>query len=59
MHRIKGELRDYIRRMREVDIRVGRPFPPMVQYNRLSLGLPEEMERFSEVLKSFRDKGWV
>lgn len=59
MHRIKGDLRDYIRRMRELDIRVGRPFPPMLEYNRLSLGLPEEMERFAEVLRSFRDKDWV
>jgi histidinol-phosphate aminotransferase len=59
MHRIKGELRDYIERMRALDIRVGRPFPPMLEYNRLSLGLPEEMERFTDTLRDFRDKGWV
>ncbi len=59
MHRVPGELGDYIRRMREHGIRVGRPFPPMLGYNRLSLGLPAEMERFTEVLRRFRRQGWV
>jgi histidinol-phosphate aminotransferase len=59
MHRIKGDLREYIGRMRDIDIRVGRPFPPMLEYNRLSLGLPQEMERFAEALRGFRQKGWV
>jgi histidinol-phosphate aminotransferase len=38
---------------------VGRPFPPMLEYNRLSIGSPEEMERFTQVLREFRGKGWV
>ena len=59
MHRINGELQDYINRMREHDIQVGRPFPPMLEYNRLSIGLPEEMERFVETLRTFRQNGWV
>lgn len=59
MHRVPGDVRDYIRRMREHDVRVGRPFPPMTGHNRLSFGLPEEMERFAEVLREFRRKGWV
>ena len=59
MHRITGDLRTYIDRMREHDILVGRPFPPMLTYNRLSIGLPEEMERFAETLRTFRRNGWV
>lgn len=59
MHRIAGELRDYIERMRGEGIRVGRPFPPMLGWNRLSLGSPAEMERFAAVLRTFRGRGWV
>lgn len=59
MHRITGELQDYNRRMREQNIIVGRPFPPMLTYSRVSIGLPEEMETFTETLRGFRSKGWV
>jgi len=59
MHRIKGEHEVYRRRMREHNIEVGRPFPPMLTYNRLSLGLPAEMEQFAETLRMFRTQGWV
>lgn len=59
MHRINGDLRTYIDRMRDEGVRVGRPFPPMLQWNRLSFGLPEEMERWADTLRGFRKKGWV
>ncbi len=59
MHRISGDLREYINRMREAGIRVGRPFPPMLEFNRLSFGLPEEMERHAETLRDFRRRGWI
>ena len=59
MHRINGDLQTYIGRMREHDMLVGRPFPPMLTYNRLSIGLPEEMEQFAETLRTFRQNGWV
>jgi histidinol-phosphate aminotransferase len=59
MHRIPGELGVYQKRMAESEVRVGRKFPPMLEYNRLSIGLPEEMERFAETLRGFRKKGWV
>ncbi len=59
MHRIRGELDVYIDRMKTEGIRVGRPFPPMLSYSRLSFGLPEEMELFAEKLRAFRQKGWV
>jgi histidinol-phosphate aminotransferase len=59
MHRIGGDLRAHIVRMREHGIQVGRPFPPMLGYNRVSIGLPEEMEQFAETLRAFRREGWV
>ncbi len=59
MHRISGDLQTYIGRMREHGILVGRPFPPMLSYNRLSIGLPEEMETFAETLREFRRQSWV
>lgn len=59
MHRVPGDLDAYRRRMEERGIRVGRSFPPLLAYNRLSLGLPQEMERFAEVLRDFRTRGWV
>lgn len=59
MHRINGELGTYINRMREAGILVGRPFPPMLEWNRLSFGLPNEMDRWAETVKDFRQKGWI
>lgn len=59
MHRISGDLREYIGRMAEAGIRVGRPFPPMLDFNRCSLGLPEEMDRHAETLRDFRRRGWI
>ncbi len=59
MHRIPGDLRQYVTRMGEAGIQVGRPFPPMLSHNRVSFGLPQEMERFADTLRDFRRKGWV
>jgi len=59
MHRIPGDLETYQKRMAEAGAQVGRKFPPMLEYNRLSIGQPEEMERFTEILRGFRMKGWV
>ena len=59
MHRINGDLRTYIGRMRDAGLLVGRPFPPMLGWNRLSFGLPEEQGRWAETIRSFRQKGWV
>ena len=57
MHRIRGDLRDHIARMRANGVRVGRAFPPMVEWNRVSFGLPEEMGRWAEVLRRMRAAG--
>ncbi len=59
MHRINGDLRAYNTAMGARGIRVGRPFPPMRNYSRLSIGLPEEMERFADTLRAFRREGRV
>jgi histidinol-phosphate aminotransferase len=59
LHGIPGDQNDYIRRMREAGVWVGRPFPPFLDHNRLSFGTPEEMGRFAEVLREFRRQGWV
>jgi histidinol-phosphate aminotransferase len=49
----------YNTRMAEAGFLVGRPFPPMTSWSRVSLGLPEEMTRFAETLRGFRRRGWV
>ncbi len=59
MHRIEGDLGTYRTRMAEAGLLVGRAFPPMLDYNRLSFGLPEEMDRWAETVKGFRKKGWI
>lgn len=57
MHRINGELGTYIAKMLENSVRVGRAFPPMLNYNRVSLGLPEELSKWAEVLTKLRANG--
>lgn len=52
MHRVPGDLGAYIANMRSAGIRVGRPFPPMTGWNRVSFGLPAEMARWAEALKA-------
>jgi histidinol-phosphate aminotransferase len=59
MHRINGDLQAYIGRMRDQGIRVGRPFPPMLEWNRVSFGLPEEMGRWAEALRGMRAVGAI
>lgn len=59
MHRIPGELADYNQRMFDAGFNVGRPFPPMTDWSRLSMGLPEDMSRLSEVMWDFRKKSWI
>ena len=59
-HEIRGDLNHYIQRMKDRDILVGRPFPPMLSFNRVSLSAtPEELGRFTDTLRTFRKNGWV
>jgi histidinol-phosphate aminotransferase len=59
MHHIGVDVHGYIDRFAEAGIAVGRPFPPMLQYNRLSLGTPEEMGRWADTIRDFRRRGWI
>ena len=59
-HEIRGDQDTYIRRMREHGILVGRKFPPLLSYNRLSLSAtPAALGRFVDTLRMFRSRGWV
>jgi histidinol-phosphate aminotransferase len=59
MHRINGDLATYRGRMADQGLLVGRDFPPMLDHNRLSFGLPDEMDRWASAIKDFRSKGWI
>lgn len=59
MHRINGDLATYRNRMADAGLLVGRNFPPMLDHNRLSFGLPDEMDRWASTIKDFRSKGWI
>jgi histidinol-phosphate aminotransferase len=59
MHRLAGSIRDYIKRMEDHGVLVGRPFPPFDNYCRISLGLPNEMKKYSAIMRQFRTKGWL
>jgi histidinol-phosphate aminotransferase len=59
MHQINGDLATYRNRMADAGLLVGRNFPPMLDHNRVSFGLPNEMDRWAATLKDFRKKGWV
>lgn len=57
MHRIAGDIQSYRARMDAAGIWVGRPFPPMLDHCRVSIGLPDEMERLTEMMRQFREEG--
>jgi histidinol-phosphate aminotransferase len=59
MHKISTDLQTHSNRMREQGILVGRAFPPMTQWNRVTFGLPEHMTYFVDTLKNFRTEGWI
>jgi histidinol-phosphate aminotransferase len=56
---LKAPLAPFVKRMREENIMVGRPFPPADTWCRISIGTPAEIRYFVEKLKEFRQKGWV
>ncbi|MGG4608812.1 pyridoxal phosphate-dependent aminotransferase [Providencia sp. Me31A] len=58
-HKVNGDVKTYKQRMADANVMVGREFPPVVGWNRLTLGTPEEMEQFVIVLKQFHEKGWA
>ena len=58
-HEIKGDVKTYIAKMRENHIVVGREFPPIEGFSRVTLGTAEEMTVFIDALKLLRQQGWV
>jgi histidinol-phosphate aminotransferase len=59
MHRIRGDHARYAARMREEGINVGRQFPPMLDWNRVSIGLPDEMDAWARSIRKLRGEGLV
>lgn len=59
MHRVRGDLDAYIARMREEGVAVGRAFPPLLSHNRVSIGLPDEMEAWAGALRKLRGDGLI
>lgn len=59
LHEIKGDVKTYIDRMLKQGIAVGREFPPITGFSRVTLGTPDEMKIFIETLNLFRDRGWL
>lgn len=58
-HQIQGDFSTYHAQMQAHDVWVGREFPPIHGWSRLTLGTPEEMTHFSQLLYRFREQGWV
>jgi histidinol-phosphate aminotransferase len=51
MVNLRRPVRPVIAAFRQKGILVGRPFPPMLEYLRVSVGTPDEMERFLSAFK--------
>jgi len=58
-HQVKCDQKQYIEGMAAEGITIGRPFPPLMQWSRVTLGTPDEMNQFLAVIKKFKKKGWV
>ncbi|KUF45323.1 histidinol phosphate aminotransferase [Myroides marinus] len=58
-HQVKCDQKQYIEGMAAEGITIGRPFPPLMQWSRVTLGTPDEMNQFLTVIKKFKKKGWV
>ena len=54
---LKAPLKPFAERMKAEHILVGRPFPPAVEWCRVSLGTPAETAYFVKKLREFRQKG--
>ena len=48
---LRREVQPVIQAFRDEGVLVGRPFPPMTQHLRVSVGVPEEMDRFMVAFK--------
>lgn len=59
MHGVNGDVEPYRERMAAEGLLVGRPFPPLMDHNRVSLGTPDQMHRWAEALRRFRENHWI
>jgi histidinol-phosphate aminotransferase len=59
MHGVNGDVEAYRERMAAAGVLVGRAFPPLLDHNRVSLGTPDQMDRWAEALRSLRREGRV
>jgi histidinol-phosphate aminotransferase len=59
LHRIRGPVADYQRRMKANGILVGRRMTAEDGWNRISIGTPAEMQAFCKTLYAFRERHWV
>ena len=53
---LRREVQPVIQAFREENVLVGRPFPPMTQHLRVSVGTAEEMDRFMVAFKKIMSK---
>lgn len=58
-HRIGVPLDSYQTRMKEHGVLIGRAFPPATDWCRISMGTPEEMSKFTQLMFDFRKQGWL
>jgi histidinol-phosphate aminotransferase len=54
---IRREVQPVIEEFRKKGVAVGRPFPPMTQHMRVSVGTEEEMARFMTAFKEILPAG--
>jgi histidinol-phosphate aminotransferase len=59
LHRIAAPHDDYMAAMLEHGVRVGRAFPPMTSWNRVSIGLPDEMAQWADAVRALHKRGLV
>lgn len=59
LHRIKIKTENYQKKMAEENVLVGRLFPGTEGWTRLTLGTPEEMKVFIQVLQQLHQEGLV
>jgi len=54
---VRRPVQPVIEEFRERGVLVGRPFPPMLEHLRVSVGTPDEMRRFMEAFKEIFASG--
>lgn len=59
LHKIGSDLDSYKQKMQANNIKVGRRMTKQDNWNRLSVGTPEQMLEFTQTLRVFREKEWV